>query len=320
MKSKLEMIYKPPIGYSIDRVLIVDSERTVVFLHANTLIGASVIELLKFGLPFKKINLSLLKSFDTPVYAKKACTIMGDNLIVFMSSGEIAFLDLDAFEDFQIFKVAGIHGRGLYGGDIAPTHIAYNDFLQRYIVTLSDGSQVPRYISNLLECRALDEKFKVESLVSLPTKEYPKSKYSLLYPELDADGDWVHIRDIFCIGENLYVHTLGCSHPRVLGGVYADFSFVSVFDSNLDFILNYEVEEGLGSASFSKKYFLVNPRKNNNKIYFYNTEQFFKEYELSLTPKQNLGCEKNKWIKFDMIDDVFLLYSADFLHFCSMSA
>jgi hypothetical protein len=316
MKTKIEKIYTPPAGYHIAKVLLADKERVLVFLDCTQHTKHSRIELLKFGEVVRTHDFPVLADYFGRRYSATISTTR-DKLIIVFLTGKMVFWGLDSLSEIHFFDITNYPAKDYSQRRSIPEFVTQTD-TNSYIIALTGlGHMGSRFLAKTIPDEISNEKFIIKKTIELPKNEYPISKIQQEHAEFPMQ-EWVHIRDIFCIEGSCYVHTLGWSHPRVLNGIYSDFSLISKFDHELNFICNFNIEDGFGNPSTTRKYFILNPRKKKSRLYFYNTSNFCIDDEVSLTPKQNLGTETNKWIKADLIDDLLLVYNAKFLHFCQL--
>ena len=151
----------------------------------------------------------------------------------------------------------------------------------------------------------------IEKLRTLEINQYPATSRNY------AEGEWLGIQALGVDEHRLLLHTNGGASTRTKSGPDFEFSIISEFDRNLRFIDNHMVEEGKVFFSADKKCFTVLSR-NNKKLLVYNTDHFQVEFEISLTPKQNLGAAKPKYLSVDIWKDNLYLYGKDFLNICKI--
>ena len=115
----------------------------------------------------------------------------------------------------------------------------------------------------------------------------------------------------------MFIHSTGGSSTRLKSGNSYEFNVIAKFSEAKNWLQNFTIDEGLGKFNTAKEYFVLHPRKRKNKLTFYNAEDFKPEFELSLTPKQNLGQLKNS-VSIDLIESKLFIYNHQFLNYCSL--
>ncbi|MCG8308882.1 MAG: hypothetical protein MI975_15920, partial [Cytophagales bacterium] len=151
----------------------------------------------------------------------------------------------------------------------------------------------------------------LDELSVLEINKYPATSRNY------SEGEWLSIQTFEVDANKLLIHTNGGASTRSKSGPAFEFSIISEFDRNLRFIDNYIVEEGKVFFSADKKYFIILSR-NNKKLFVYNKDNFQMDFEISLTPKQNLGTAKPKHISVDVWKDYLYIYGKDFLNICKI--
>lgn len=149
------------------------------------------------------------------------------------------------------------------------------------------------------------------NLNELNLKYYPQTEFGR-FPWTD----WLNICDLMKKGDYLYIHTTGGAKTRLKSGARFEFSIVSKLSQNGNLLENYSIEEGTGIFTIKKDYFILHPRNKKRSLYFYNTESFKVDFEVSLTPKQNLGDQKSNFLRTDLIEENLYVYNSRFLNVC----
>ncbi|MDN5216952.1 hypothetical protein QQ020_33080 [Fulvivirgaceae bacterium BMA12] len=163
------------------------------------------------------------------------------------------------------------------------------------------GLQMPRLNWTLGELRALD------------LNKFPPTTRNY------SDGEWLNMQTIGVDTNRLFIYTNGGAATRSKSGPNFEFSIISEFDGDHRFIGNHTVEEGIVFFSSDKKYLILLPR-NKKKLFIYDKNTFCMAFEISLTPKQNLGTKTTKYLSVDMWGNCLYLYGKDFLHRCEIIA
>lgn len=154
-------------------------------------------------------------------------------------------------------------------------------------------------------------KWKAGELNLLPEKQYPRSKMEM-YKHF-----WLTIKAMGSYGNSLFFHTNGGANTRTKSGPDYDFSIISEFNQNGEFIRNHDIEEGWVFFGPDTKRFVLITR-NKKKALVYKIAPFGLEHEISLTPKQNIGDSKPKYILAQIMDDQLYVYSRNFLNVCKL--
>jgi hypothetical protein len=320
LKTEFITTYKPREGYGFGWIFNTDESTTIVI--SNKFQSPTFID--------KYVNGKITDSICLDVFSdfKNASSFNGYGVInsadffgiVFKTDKIILWRNHD-FQKYSIIKV-----KNSLTLDINNYHkislSCYNEYSNNFIVALEDlykKNYPPRYVSNLKIgpksfLRKPSANFETP-LFELPKDKYPKVRINDDWP----NHDWLNIRDIFTNKHFLYIYSTGGSNTRVKSGSAWDYSIISKFDLKKNWICNYEIAKGQGNHSSDNKYFILRPQEKKNRLYFYNTIDFKKEFELALTSKQNLGIQKNSGIlKFDLVDGNFIIYSYDYLNFCKL--
>ncbi len=151
------------------------------------------------------------------------------------------------------------------------------------------------------------------NLNELNLNHFPNTEFSK-YPETE----WLNICDLMIKDSKLYIHTTGGTTTRLKSGKRYEFSIVSELTADNEVLKNNTVAEGEGIFSADKNYFVLHPRDNRRKLYFYNTINFELDFEISLTSKQNLGQQKSNFILSTSMSDYICIYNALFLNICKL--
>ncbi len=152
-----------------------------------------------------------------------------------------------------------------------------------------------------------------KNLHELNLNHFPITKFGK-YPETE----WLNILDLMIKKNNLYIHTTGGATTRTKSGKPYEFSIISQLNTNNEVLKNHSIEEGIGLFCADKNYFVLHPRNKKRKLHFYNTENFQLDFEISLTPRQNLGQQKSNFILSALTGDYICVYNAHFLNICRL--
>jgi len=151
---------------------------------------------------------------------------------------------------------------------------------------------------------------KWDALKELDLSNYPITEFR------KYGHEWLSLRSIQRKNSKTYIYTNGGSVTRLKSGPDYEFSLISEFDSQQAFVKNYEVEEGEGFFTTCNRYYVCHSRKNKKRLIFYNLNDFAIDFQVSLTPKQNLGDANTGFVIADMCQDNLYIYNARFLNSC----
>lgn len=152
---------------------------------------------------------------------------------------------------------------------------------------------------------------RLEELRVLGLNKFPATKRNY------SQDEWLSIQNIGVNSDKLLIHTNGGSATRTKSGPDFEFSIISEFDRNLQFIDNHIIEKGKVFFSADSKHLIIHSQKNK-KLFVYNKDNFQMSYEISLTSKQNLGEAKPKYISVDILEDNLYVFGKGFLNICKM--
>jgi hypothetical protein len=150
------------------------------------------------------------------------------------------------------------------------------------------------------------------NLNQLKLSNYPVTEFGK-YP-----NEWLSICSLRANNTGVFMHTIGGSVTRLKSGPAYEFSLITELNFKNEFIKNHIVEEGKGYFSTLKNYWICHPRKNKRKLLFYNTDNYCVDFEVSLTPKQNLADGSGIYVFADLYHDNLYIGNAHFFNICRL--
>jgi|GEM_PF-2915958 len=313
MKSQILATYIPLEGYHITRVLCFDKHNTLVVLAKHDM--PYLLDKLIDGIVVNTTSLDFKAKNDIERIRRKSFFKIGDYLGVFFPDSSIQFIDSVSLNVVDT----------LYPSNELPTQYCnktLNPFLASFylntnelIVGLEDYGKIgypPRYLVKLV---FQDDRFTWGKPEPLPLSKYPKTYF--IENSLNSD-DWLNIDALIAKNNSCYIHTTGGGITRQKSGQRFEFSIVSKFDQNLDWQDNYVIEDGLGIFSSDERYFVIRSKHKTGKLFFYDTDDFTLKFNISFTPKQNLGIQKKKHLQFDLYHDRLFVFHTKFLNICEL--
>nr|WP_276898050.1 hypothetical protein [Pedobacter kyonggii] len=286
----------------------------------------SYLDILNSDNSILSINLSKILGFDTD-NSYKCYFNLGIKFGIIHRSEELLLFDTNNSNDYEIVKISNPFKPDKYGiktcAERASTFLINNKLLfgladyrcygypPRYLAYL----EIEKKISILgLGVRKTTAKW--AELIELPKKYFPETEFS----KFQDNRDWLNIRALTQIENNILIHTTGGTSTRLKSGKAFEFNIIAKFDSEFKWIENFEVEKGFGRFSTDKKSFIQHPSNYRNKLFFYSTENSMKiDFKISLTAKQNLGNEKANQIQADKVNDIIFIYNHRFLNICKLT-
>lgn len=322
MKSEIMQSYRPREEYSINSILNIDKEKTIIFSSKYS--SNSYIDLLVNGKVVDSLDLSEIDNFNTSGYYKAYFKTNNGFGMIYMAE-EILFWDSIDLQNYKLIKILNPflpdkHQRKTYA-----SKAFYDENSNELICCLHDyfaSGFPPRYISNL---KFEDNKkffglfgsntgAKWSSLFELPKHNFPPTEFS----KYNDNSDWLNIKELFVKNSNIYIHSTGGTSTRLKSGKDYEYNVIAMFDMNRNWCKNFEIKEGIGIVNTNKEYFILHPREKKSRLYFYNTDNFTIEFELSLTSKQNLGEENYNQMYADLIDNKLYVFNHKFLNICQL--
>ena len=325
MKTEIIYSYKPPEGFCINKVVTID-EQTIIILNWKYR-TPSLIHILVNNSIIKQINLSDFKDFDSsdPYNA----FFKYKNGFGLVNNTDIVLLCEDIYSTPVLINISNPFPADSFGRRHTAKFADYyqeNQSLYFGIEEISSGGYPARHWAKLEITQTSNEilSAKWNCLYELPIRLYPETK---LRPQLEKEkswdyyifsrkNDWLNINNIMVKNNLLFIPTDGGRLTRAKSGIQYEYSLISVLNLENRLIANHEIEEGKGNFTFSKDKYLLNSRSKRNKIFIYNTEDFQIESEITISPKQNLGTEKNMNLSTNIVGETFYLYNGFFLNLC----
>ena len=151
----------------------------------------------------------------------------------------------------------------------------------------------------------------LDQLRVLALNKYPPTSRNI------SEGEWLSIQTFAVDASRLLIHTNGGTATRRKSGPEFEFSIISEFDKDFQWVDNHMVKEGKVFFDTDKKYFIIVSR-NDKKLFVYDKENYQVNTEISLTPKQNLGTLKTKDMVLAICGDYLYLYGREVLNICKM--
>lgn len=323
MKTEIIHSYILRSGYFIDSVLPLTENKTAVFTSKYK--EPSYLDIVSLDSSIISVDLSKIPNFDTSSYDK--CYFnLGDKFGLINKAEEFLLFDIDNINDYEIVSISNPfppdkHNRKT-NVERASAFLIDNKLLFG-LASFSHSGFPPRYLAQLTISKSnsflgfgkQSTQAKWGNLFELPKKHFPETEFG----KFNDDSDWLNIRDLTQIENNILVHTTGGSSTRLKSGNSFEFNLIAKFDKEYKWIENFEIEKGLGRFSTDKKYFIQHPSDHRNKLYFYSTEDLKIEFDISLTAKQNLGQEKATQIQADKLGNTLFLYNHRFLNICNLT-
>jgi hypothetical protein len=318
-KTRIEYVYSPPEGDYIHTVLSFDVSTTFV-LRSNNNVPRTIDKLVN-GVLVNSCEAPYLEQSDWDKLGRKLLFKYGAYLAVFNVNGDITLLDTTSLEVTQTMTSANMSKED---DPFKNLHFAsYNEDKEELVVGIhglntinNSAKSLAKVVKKRSSIFSLNKKksFNFENVKSLPLEKYPVTCGQL--PPFDANPEWLNINSVMSKENSVHVHTNGGMLTRLKSGSRFEFSFITKLDFEFNWQKNYEIEEGFGCFSRDSDYFILHSRKKRNKLLFYNTSNYEIEFDVSLTPKQNMGKEKQQWLKFDFNNKHLFVYNSLFLHIC----
>ncbi|MDD7885480.1 hypothetical protein [Flavivirga sp. 57AJ16] len=198
--------------------------------------------------------------------------------------------------------------------------VIYNEDDDTFIIGVEEATSVffpPKYwtqikIGNQNIFKFLKRKIAIKELKTLDVKRYPKTSRNFY------DGEWLNIQSIGAYKNKTLIYTNGGAATRSKSGPDFEFSILSEFDKDFKFIINHHLEKGKLFFTASQDYFILLPQ-SRKKLIVYNKHNFQVDYEVSLTPKQNLGMAKSTDVYFvNMYGNYLYIGGKGFLNICKL--
>jgi hypothetical protein len=182
----------------------------------------------------------------------------------------------------------------------------------RYWATLNLNNGKSRW--SILDPLGLKAKPVWSKLNQLPSDSYPPTEFGR-EPWLDIE--WLSICDLQSIHGYVYAHSVGGATTRLKSGNKYEFSLITKLSTANKVIEHFLIEEGRGFFSCDSHYFILRKR-GQKKLLFYNTNNFKVDFELSLTPTQNIGTDKANYVDMDLLGDNLHIYNLRFYNRCKI--
>jgi hypothetical protein len=180
----------------------------------------------------------------------------------------------------------------------------------RYWATLKLNDNTPQW--SIYKPLSLNRKPRWSELYQLPLAGYPVTEFGR---EPWARDEWLSINDLQSIRGDVYVHSIGGTTTRLKSGRNYEFSLITKLSTDNKVIKHFPIDEGRGAFNCDGRYFILKKRGKKS-LLFYNSNSFTVDFELSLTPKQNLGEGKANHVNADLLGDTLYIYNSFFFNRC----
>jgi len=320
-KTRIEHIYTPPKGNYIDKILNFDEVTTFV-LRSNRDVPRYIDKIVN-GIVVKSCEVPYLETSDSDKLCRKTLFRYGKYIAIFNVDGDITLINVSTLEISHTISSSNMNKKD---DPLRNIHFAsYNYDTEELYVGMYGFNK----INTSAQCLS-KAVIKKQSIFSLnkekkflfdQCKPLPLDKYPITWgqkPPLSPESEWLNINALMVKGESVFVHTNGGCSTRLGRGERFEFNFISKLDLNFNWRENFEIEEGFGSFSSDSNYFILHSCKKRNKLLFYNTDSYKVDFDISLTAKQNLGIQKNQWLKFDFCNEQLFVYNSLFLNICKL--
>ena len=321
MKTEIIYSYKVEDGFSLSQVIPLSKKNCVLIKYIFP--DVSIVETI--GEVNKKFVISDIEGMDNSWLNATTLFKFNESFGV-VDSSENLLIWQNVFDNPVIIKIKNSYYQNRTNEHIKTTHIGDYDKKENSIYFgVSDTSchgYKARYWSKL---EIQDKRFfffkskelraRWHKLNQLNLKNYPLTeKRRLGFP----GEEWLNICNIMKKDERVFIHTNGGAVTRLKSGPNHEFSIITVLTNKNKFLKNYHIEEGNGFFASTKDYLIIHPAKNRKKLLFYNTNNFQIDFEISLTPKQNLGKAKSYYLKADYDGENLYIYNASFFNICKI--
>jgi hypothetical protein len=310
MKTEIIQAYKPRDEYYIKSLVNLNSSTTVVF--ATKYKSPSFIDILKDGEVINSIDLSLTDNFDTRGYYNCLFAYKSGFGLFHYTNQFVLWREIES--KVELINVVNPFKPDQADRKIKCSKAIYDPLIDKIIFSLDDYAHhgaSPRFMSDV----TLKDKNAVWGrLFELPKDKFPTTAFAKFL----GNNDWLNIKEFVSKSGELLVHSTGGSSTRLKSGNPYEYSIVAKFDSEKRWLRNFTIEEGIGKFSTNNAHFILHPRKKKNRLVFYSSSDFQVEFDLSLTPKQNLGQLKNSSILTDLLEDKLFVYDHQLLNYCRL--